>query len=109
MTDLGHVGTDALLAAAAERLAPCLVEPIARRIVELLREQHAAEPVDSWYGSSEAARYLGVNRDALRKLAAAGAIPSEQDAPGCKRYFRRSQLDRWRESGGKPAHLRGVA
>ena len=59
-----------------------------------MRERDAAEPIDPWYGSAEAAQYLGMNRDTLRKLATAGAIPSEQDAPGCKRYFRRSDLDR---------------
>jgi hypothetical protein len=38
-------------------------------------------------------------------LAAERAIPSEQEGPGCKLYFRRSDLDAWRQSGGRPRHL----
>lgn len=106
---LEGIDTGDLLEALAARIVPYLAEPVARRVVELMRERDTAEPIDPWYGSAEAAQYLGMNRDTLRKLATAGAIPSEQDAPGCKRYFRRSDLDRWRESGGKPAHLRRLA
>jgi len=97
--------TDDPLEALAERLA----EPIARRVVELLHRQEASEAADPWLDTAAAAEYLGVNRDTLRKRAAARAIPSEQDGPGCKRYFRRSDLDSWRERGGAPAHLRSIA
>ena len=55
---------------------------------------------DRWLDTRSAARYVGLHHDTLRKLAA-GAIPSEQDGPACKRYYRRSDLDRWRESGGR--------
>jgi excisionase family DNA binding protein len=48
---------------------------------------------------------LGIHRDTLRKLAAEKAIPSEQDGPNCKLYFRRSDLDAWRLAGGRPRHL----
>jgi excisionase family DNA binding protein len=58
-----------------------------------------------WFDSLHAAEYLGVHRDTLRKLAAERAIPSEQDGPGCKLYFRRADLDAWRRSGGRPRHL----
>ena len=101
------LSVEELLCALAAQLAPHFVEPIARRVAELLRENEAAGPV--WLDSRDAAEYLGVNRDTLRKLAAAGAIPSEQDGPSCKRYFRRDELDQWRQSGGKPARLRRVA
>lgn len=60
---------------------------------------------DEWFDSRHAAAYLGVHRDTLRKLAAERAIPSEQDGPGCKLYFRRSDLDAWRSGGGRPRHL----
>jgi len=60
----------------------------------------AAATEDRWLDLRAAAAYLGMHRDTLRKLAAAGAISSEQDGPGCKRYFRKSVLDAWRESGG---------
>jgi excisionase family DNA binding protein len=57
-----------------------------------------------------AAAYLGVHRDTLRKLAAERAVPVHQDAPGCKLYFRRDELDHWRRSGRAPqSQLRAVA
>ncbi|MBV9005611.1 MAG: helix-turn-helix domain-containing protein [Solirubrobacterales bacterium] len=60
---------------------------------------------DEWFDSRHAADYLGVHRDTLRKLAAERAIPAEQEGPGCKLYFRRSELDAWRRAGGRPRHL----
>jgi excisionase family DNA binding protein len=60
---------------------------------------------DEWIDSRHAAEYLGVHRDTLRKLAAERAIPTEQDGPNWKLYFRRSDLDAWRRSGGRPRHL----
>ena len=60
---------------------------------------------DEWFDSRHAAEYLGVHRDTLRKLAAERAIPSEQAGPDCKLYFRRSDLDAWRQGGGRPRHL----
>ena len=47
-----------------------------------------------------------MHRDTLRKLAAERAIPSEQDGPGCKLYFRRSDLDAWRTAADGPATSR---
>ncbi len=58
---------------------------------------------DEWLDSRHAAEYLGIHRDTLRKLAAERAIPTEQDGPDCKLYFRRSDLDAWRRSGGEAA------
>jgi excisionase family DNA binding protein len=55
---------------------------------------------DRWLDSKAAAEYLGIHRDTLRKLAAAGVIKSEQEGPGCKRYFRAGELDQWRGVGG---------
>jgi excisionase family DNA binding protein len=54
-----------------------------------------------------AAAYLGIHRDTLRKLAAQRAIPVHQDGPRCKLYFRRGELDEWRQSG--PARRRTAA
>ena len=50
--------------------------------------------------STQAAAHIGRSRNALYKLTAARAIPFEQDCPGGKLYFKRSQLDDWRERGG---------
>jgi len=67
----------------AERLGPYLSQ--------------AAPPPDRWLDSEAAAAYLSLPRNALHKLTAERAIPFAQDGPGCKLYFKRSKLDRWRE------------
>jgi excisionase family DNA binding protein len=54
-----------------------------------------------------AAEYLGVHRDTLRKLAAQRAIPTHQDGPGCKLYFRRDELDEWRRTA-RPMRAAGA-
>lgn len=68
-------------------------------------QTHGSSGQDEWFDSRRAAEYLGVHRDTLRKLAAERAIPAEQDGPNCKLYFRRSDLDSWRRTGGRPRHL----
>jgi len=79
-----------LLDALADRLAP--------RVAALLQE--TAES-DQWLSSAQAADYLGMTRNALHKLTSTREIPFEQDGPGCKLHFRRSELDRWR-AGERP-------
>lgn len=91
---------DALIARLAEQVA----ERIARQL-----STPTAHDADEWFDSRNAANYLGVHRDTLRKLAAERAIPSEQDGPGCKLYFRRSDLDAWRHRGGRPRHIATAA
>jgi excisionase family DNA binding protein len=54
----------------------------------------------------EAAAYLGVHRDTLRKLAAERAVPVHQDGPGCKLYFNRNELDEWRRTARAPRSRR---
>jgi excisionase family DNA binding protein len=76
-----------------------LAELLAPRLEGLER---SAED-DRWLAASEAARYLGMSLTALHKLSAARAIPFEQDGPGCKLWFRRSELDQWRRGGGPSA------
>lgn len=84
-----------------------LLEHIADRLAAVMTDRLAVSDTrpDEWFDSRHAAEYLGVHRDTLRKLAAERAIPSEQDGPGCKLYFRRSDLDAWRRGGGRPRHL----
>jgi excisionase family DNA binding protein len=74
---------DHALADLAARLAPFLPQP---------------EPADQdrWLTTRQAAEYLGITPNALHKLTAARAIPFEQDGPGAKCWFRRSELDAWR-------------
>jgi excisionase family DNA binding protein len=96
------------LRSAIDDLIDNVVDRIATAVVERLTTD-VDRPVDEWFDSRKAADYLGLHRDSLRRLAAEGAIPTEQDGPGCKLYFRRSALDEWRRSGGRAAHLAAVA
>ena len=86
-----------------EGLLTQLTDHVAAAIVDRL--QPTAGGTDDWLDSRHAAEYLGLHRDTLRRLAGERAIPSEQDGPGCKLYFRRSDLDDWRRGGGRPRHL----
>ena len=92
-----------LIDALINRLADCVAERLAA--AASLSALRGPTGGDEWFDSRHAAEYLGVHRDTLRKLAAERAIPSEQDGPNCKLYFRRSDLDSWRQSGGRPRHL----
>lgn len=86
---------DAALDQLAERVAPRL----SMWTASLTTSAH-----DRWLSSAEAAAHLGMTPNALHKLTAARAIPFEQDGPGCKLWFRRSELDRWREGGDPRPH-----
>jgi excisionase family DNA binding protein len=84
-----------------------LIAQLANRVAAMVVEQLSGGKArnDEWFDSRHAAEYLGVHRDTQRKLAAERSLPSEQDGPGCKLYFRRSDLDEWRHGGGRLRHL----
>ncbi len=91
------------MSSAAPTLAVSLsdeqLDKLARRIAAYIRPANA--PEDRWLDTREAAEYLGVHRDTVRKLAGERTIPFEQDGPNCKLYVRRSALDSWRANGGR--------
>jgi excisionase family DNA binding protein len=85
-----------------------LIEDVVERVASAVVQQLMAgrdQQIGDWLDSRTAADYLGVHRDTLRKLAAERTIPAHQDGPGCKLFFKRSDLDRWRQAGGRVAHL----
>ena len=90
-------GGQAILDELLGQLADVVAERVAAR---LMAPQQASR--DEWLDTRRAAEYLGIGRDSLRRLAAERAIPTEQAGVGCKLYFRRSDLDRWRCSGSTP-------
>jgi excisionase family DNA binding protein len=98
MTDAMQSAVDGLLEELADRIADRLADRLGER------QQQA----DRWLDTRSAAAHLGVNRDTLRKLAAAGVIASEQEGPGCKRFFRRSDLDAWRAGAGAGFHAASI-
>lgn len=73
-----------------------LAERVARRLLELEREQDGAAGTNGnspWLAIAEAASYLGWPRQRLYKLTASGAIPHyKQDG---RLLFRRDELERW--------------
>jgi excisionase family DNA binding protein len=87
---LGRGIVDALDDEALDGLASRLT-PRVKAILE--------QPDDGWLDAPGAASYLGVSLNTLYKLTAARAVPFAQDGPGCKLWFRRGELDRWREGG----------
>ena len=75
-----------------------LVDAIARRVAELLRsEQPEREPSSPWLDVDGACAYLGLGRNTLYKLSAAGAIPCRKKAGGQGLRFHREELDTWME------------
>jgi excisionase family DNA binding protein len=87
-----------------EALVDKLVARVAAAVVEHLGRA-SSDDTAKWLDSRSAAEYLGVHRDTLRKLAAERAIPVQQDGRGCKLFFRRSDLDEWRDRGGRGVHV----
>ena len=98
------VGLDAVIEVLIDGVAQRLAAAVVARIASDREEPH-----DEWLDSREAAEYLGMHRDTLRRLAAARAIPAEQDGRGCKLHFRRPALDEWRRAGGAARGLSAVA
>jgi hypothetical protein len=91
VSDLGAALLDSLsesdLRALAQRLEPYLPHP-------------GSADAGEWLDSRAAAAHLGISRNALHKLTAARQVPFEQEGAGCKVWFRRSELNHWREAGG---------
>jgi hypothetical protein len=82
-----------------ESLDEDALERLAERLAPRIRGHMLASTDDCWMNSREAASYLGLTVTALHKLSAARAIPFEQEGPGCKLWFQRSELDRWCHGG----------
>jgi excisionase family DNA binding protein len=84
-----------------------LAELVAERVLARLSTPQDSQ-ADEWLDTRRAAEYLGIHRDRLRRLAAEGTIPAEQEGAGCKLYFRRSALAAWRSGGaGSVVRLHG--
>ena len=83
------VSEDALNAL-AERVADLVVD----RLAPLLPNAGAGE----WMTTAQAAAYLGLTTTALHKLTSARLVPFSQEKPGARCYFKRSDLDSWREA-----------
>jgi excisionase family DNA binding protein len=56
---------------------------------------HQGDGFPEWMNVTTAAAYLDVSVQRLRKLVATKQIPFVQEAPACRIFFSRSDLDRW--------------
>ena len=94
----------------AAALLAALDEPalrtLAERLAPFMPDRDNAHP-DEWLDPKGAAAYLGMTVEALHKLTGPRLIPVHQEAPGCKCFFKRSELDDWRERGGSRAWAGG--
>ncbi len=88
----------AILDHADERTLDRLAELLAPRLQARLSTP-AGE--NGWLDSRDAAAYLGLSKHALHRLTAERRLPFSQDQPGARTYFKRSDLDGWRESGAR--------
>lgn len=85
-----------LAAALADELAadPGLAEVLATALAPHLETREGG-----WLGPADAAAYLGLHSlDALDRLVSAGLPFSQPGGRRGRRYFRRSELDRWMEA-----------
>jgi excisionase family DNA binding protein len=91
-----------VLAAELDRATPDQLDRLADRLSPLLdrlaaTRRHEPPPgAPRWLTTREAAAYVGLTVPALHKLTAARSIPFEQEAAGCKLWFRADELDAWR-------------
>lgn len=72
-----------------DQLPSRIADLVVDRLVE--RTPSAEGEASEWMDAREAADYLGIHRDTLRKLAAQRAVPAHQDGPRCKLDFRRGE------------------
>lgn len=81
-----------------------IADALAPKLAQLLERSSTTNPANEWMDARQAAAYLGFNDvNALDKLTGTGAIAYSQDAPACKRWFRRRDLDEYRERNLQPA------
>jgi len=75
-----------------------LVERIAQRVAELLREHEEQARESPWLSFEQACAYLGFTPDKLYKLTSARAMPTRKKVGGQGLVFHRDELDRWMDS-----------
>ena len=72
-----------------------LREELRSELLEELRAERATAPWPEWMSVEMAARYLDFSEERVRKLKESRRIPFHQEGPGCRVFFRRTELDEW--------------
>jgi len=86
-----------------DSILDAIAAAVAARALELLGAQLEQEAWPEWMSGEKAAKYLDVSAERLRKLQARRQIPFHQEAPGCRVFFRRRDLDDWMSRSQEPA------
>ena len=79
-------------------IQPEQVSALAAMLADLLhgyKRASAGETWPEWLNVERAAGYLDCTPERIRKLIARREIPFHQEAPGCRIFFRREELDAW--------------
>lgn len=74
-----------------------LADALAARVAELI----SVPAEGGWLDAPAAAQYLGISTTALHKLTSARELVFSQAVPGGRCYFRRADLDAYREQAMK--------
>jgi excisionase family DNA binding protein len=81
-----------------------LVDQLRAELLDEIRAQVRAEVElnawPAWMSVETAARYLDCTPERIRKLIARRAIPFSQEAPGCRIFLSKTDLDAWMRGGG---------
>ena len=76
-----------------EALVERIAEHAAAMALARLQAGEAANGWPEWMSVETASRYLDVSEERVRKLKDRGELPCYQEGPGCRVFFRRSELD----------------
>ena len=86
-----HIGGQSLLAELDD-------DALAAIAAALGSEASPADPWPEWMSVPTAARYLDVTQERVRKLKERHEIPYAREAPKCRVFFNRGDLDRWMQN-----------
>lgn len=105
-TEKCHASTPVPMTSLARELAAALADELASdpglaEVLALTLAPYLESRDGGWLGPADAAAYLGLGSlDALDRLVTAGLPYSQPGGARGRRYFRRSELDRWMEAAG---------
>ena len=68
-----------------------IAEMAAELVLERVAPNYSGWP--EWLSVETAARYLDCSEERVRKLVARRAVPFYQEAPGCRVFFNRDEVD----------------
>ncbi len=88
------------LAAILDHTDPATLDRLADLLAPRLQHRQPALD-DGWLNTTQAAAHLGISRHALHRLTAERRVPFSQTQPGGRCYFRRADLDEWRQGGSR--------